>query len=68
MVVREFPLSRIGKELRDRVEKAKKSEMKENTINNHTYFFRGVEHHEYKKAQEENSWKSQMDVRNRGSN
>jgi uncharacterized protein YprB with RNaseH-like and TPR domain len=52
MVVREFPLSRIGKELRDRVEKAKKSEMKENSINNHTYFFRGVEHHEYKKAQE----------------
>ena len=52
MVVREFSFDKIGKELKERVEKVKESEIKENIMDWQTGIFRGVEYQEYKKAQE----------------
>ena len=52
MVVREFPLNKIGKELKERVEKVKESEMKAITVDRCASIFRGVEYQEYRKAQE----------------
>ena len=52
MVVRDFPFNKIGKELKERVEKVKEAEMNEISIDKYTYIFRGVEYQEYRKAQE----------------